>query len=61
MLSVTMTDGKPRAVYTLLLLALIVLVFGRVVTHDSVNLDDDPLIFANPHLVPPTLDGMAWH
>jgi cytochrome c-type biogenesis protein CcmH/NrfG len=45
----------------LLLLLVIILVFGRIVTHDFVDWDDGPLIYNNPNISKPTLAGLAHH
>ena len=47
--------SRPRALWpTVILLALTALVFGRVVTHDFLLLDDPPLIYQNPAFNPAT-------
>jgi hypothetical protein len=51
--------ARARALHSLLLVALVLIVFGRCATHEFVNFDDDKLIFANPNLVPPTWDGLV--
>src|SRR3954469_8138075 len=50
-----------RAWHAVALLLLIALVFGRVLGHEFVNLDDDKFLYANPHFLPPTLAGLADH
>jgi tetratricopeptide (TPR) repeat protein len=45
----------------LLLLLAIVLVFGRIVTHDFVDWDDGPLIYNNPNVTGHTMAGLLRH
>jgi hypothetical protein len=42
----------------LLLLLVILLVFGRIVSHDFVDWDDGPLLYNNPNISNPTLPGL---
>jgi protein O-mannosyl-transferase len=43
---------------SLILLAVVLLVFGRTLTNDFVNWDDRGLIYANPNIADPTLQGL---
>lgn len=53
--------AKPSG-WLYVLLGLIVLIgFGRAWDHEFINWDDELLIYANGHLNPPTLHGLAWH
>jgi hypothetical protein len=45
----------------LLLLLVILLVFGRIVTHDFVDWDDGPLIYNNPNLSTHSFPGLLHH
>lgn len=42
-------------------MVLALLVFGRVTTFEFVNFDDDKLIYANPNIQAPTLEGLKFH
>lgn len=42
----------------ILVLAVTVLVFGQVVTHDFLSWDDDVFLYQNPHTQPPTLESL---
>ncbi|HEX4055681.1 MAG TPA: hypothetical protein VHX86_15560 [Tepidisphaeraceae bacterium] len=53
------SNSRRRAVWIrLVLLAAILLAFGRILTNDFVNWDDRGLIFANPNIADPTLWGL---
>lgn len=55
----TKSSPRRRAVWIrLILLAAVVLVFGRIITNDFVNWDDQTLIFGNPNIASPTLSGL---
>jgi len=45
----------------LLLLVAILLVFGRTLGHDFVDWDDRRLIFSNPNIAEPTVNGLLRH
>ncbi len=51
----------PRWLPILSLLLLVALAFGRTVSHEFVNLDDNALIYSNTNIVPPTWTGLANH
>jgi protein O-mannosyl-transferase len=42
----------------LILLAAVLLVFGRILANDFVNWDDNPLIYNNPNIAQPTVPGL---
>jgi hypothetical protein len=50
--------GRRLAWIRLLLLGIILLVFGRILTNDFVNWDDNPLIYSNPNIANPTFGGL---
>ncbi|MEA2736600.1 MAG: protein O-mannosyl-transferase [Humisphaera sp.] len=50
---------RSRAARTAALLLLVAVVFGRIATHEFVNLDDDKFLYANEKLLPPTFAGLA--
>src|SRR4051794_10083401 len=52
---------RRRALHAAGLLLLVALVFGRIVGHEFINLDDDKFLYANPNFLPPTLAGLADH
>lgn len=55
----TKSSARRRAAWIrLILLAAVVLVFGRIVTNDFVNWDDQTLIFKNPNIADPTVSGL---
>jgi hypothetical protein len=45
----------------LLLLGVILLAFGRVITHEFVDWDDGPLLYNNPNIVGHSVEGLARH
>ena len=53
-----MDDRRRGHVHTVALLLLVAIVFGRAAGHEFVNLDDDKFLYANPNLVPPTIEGL---
>ena len=52
-------DGRNHTLRTVALVALVLLTFGRVASHEFVNIDDDKFIAANPNFLPPTFAGLA--
>jgi len=54
------TNRLPRLVYLLLIFATLV-VFHRLPTHDFINLDDNLLVYENPHVLAGfTKEGVIW-
>jgi hypothetical protein len=52
---------RRKHVIVLLLAAATLLAFGRSLSNQFVTFDDQPLIYANPHLNPPDAAGLEWH
>src|SRR5215217_3088012 len=51
--------SRSASARTAALLLLVAVVFGRVATHEFVNLDDEKFIYANPNFLPPTFASLA--
>jgi hypothetical protein len=51
---------RRKHVIVLLLAAATLLAFGRSLSNQFLTFDDEPLIYANPHLNPPDAAGLAW-
>jgi len=45
----------------LILLTAVLLVFGRILSNEFVNWDDNPLIYSNPNIANPTFTGLLHH
>jgi tetratricopeptide (TPR) repeat protein len=52
-------DRRHSTLATVALIALVLMTFGRVASHEFVNLDDDKFIYANPALLPPTFASLS--
>jgi hypothetical protein len=50
-----------RFIFPLLLAIAVAITFGRTLRHEFVMWDDEQLIYHNPNLNPPTLDGLKTH
>ncbi|MGD0463349.1 MAG: hypothetical protein ABSB74_12765 [Tepidisphaeraceae bacterium] len=59
--NVESSPGRRLMWIRLILLTAVLLVFGRILSNDFVNWDDNPLIYSNPNIASPTFAGLLHH